>query len=118
MKARARCYLQDEEMRGVFGDGRQELLLAIKRCGSLREAADGLGRGYRKAWGDLRSAEKALGAELVSRSRGGSGGGYTRLTPLGERIVDGWRKFREDVSEVMETAYTRHLKDIIEGGEE
>ena len=59
-----------------------ELLAAVERLGSLRQAAVESGRSYRQVWGDINKAEKYLGFKLVHRSRGGSGGVSDEKTRL------------------------------------
>ncbi len=116
MKPRARLFVVEEEKRGFFGDGRCELLKAVMEYGSLSRAAESLGRGYRKAWSDIRKSEAATGLELVVRERGGPDGGSSKLTDSGERLVRAWERYREEVTLGMSEAYDRCLKDVIEGG--
>ncbi len=116
MRPGIKLYLQDDEAGGIFGDGKYRLLLAIREHGSLQEAARSLGRGYRKAWGDIRKAERALGRQLVRRERGGSAGGSSELTDFGLRILEAWKKYRVSVDEGIDKAYDRHLRELVEGG--
>ena len=115
MRPRAKLYLYDTEAGGVFGDGRWRLLAAVHELGSIREAARALGRGYRKAWGDIKRAEEALGRRLVRKSRGGPSGGSTELTDLGRELLRAWERYRDDVSSSMGEAFERHLERIVEG---
>ncbi|MEX2238414.1 MAG: LysR family transcriptional regulator [Dehalococcoidia bacterium] len=71
----------------VFSDYRAALLRQIKETGSLAEAAERMGLSYRRAWGKVREIEGNLGGKLIESARGGAGGGRTRLTPLGERML-------------------------------
>ena len=115
MKPRVKLYLCDEEHEGIFGDGRWRLLRAIADEGSIRAAARRLGRGYRKAWGDIERAEQALGRPLVERSRGGAEGGTAALTEFGRRLLEGWERCRDAVGACMEAEFERHLRSVIEG---
>ena len=72
MKPSARLFIVEDENGGFFGDGRCELLKAVMEHGSLSAAAEALGRGYRKAWADIRKAEEATGR--TSRERIWAGG--------------------------------------------
>ncbi|MBN2071914.1 MAG: LysR family transcriptional regulator [Candidatus Krumholzibacteriota bacterium] len=115
MEPRAKLFLYDSERGGLFGDGRYELLDAVREHGSLQEAARRLGRGYRKAWEDIRKAEKALGRRLVDRSRGGRDGGSSRLTVFGTELLDAWKRYRRAVDGDIENAYERFLRKLVEG---
>jgi molybdate transport repressor ModE-like protein len=86
----------------------------VDEQGSLRAAADRLGRGYRKAWGDIRSAERALGRKLVVTKRGGPAGGTTELTEFGRHFLDGWERYRSEVWSCMDTAYDQQVGVILE----
>ncbi len=116
MKPSARLFIVEDENGGFFGDGRCELLKAVMEHGSLSAAAEALGRGYRKAWADIRKAEEATGLKLVVRERGGARGGSSRLTESGEGLVRAWERYSEEVGLCMSRAYGIHLKGIIEGG--
>ena len=61
------------------------LLVAIQRTGSLRGAARLLGMAPGNAHRALRREERRLGVRLVEGSRGGRGGGGSRLTAAGRK---------------------------------
>lgn len=87
----------------VFGPGVYNLLKAIKKTGTLKEASQSLDMSYRYAWGLIKNAEEKLGAPLIEASKGGKhGGGSSRITDLGEhfivdfeKIQETWRSFRD-----------------------
>ena len=74
----------------VFGMGREDLLRLIQQGNSINAAAKAMGIPYRKAWTYIDSMEKRLGFPLVTRCRGGAGGGTSSLTPGRSRS---WRSF-------------------------
>ena len=78
----------------VMSDYRAELLRQVGETGSLAEAAQRMGLSYRRAWGKIREMERNLGVTLVQSEVGGSGGGSSRLTRDGERLVALYRRFR------------------------
>ena len=117
MRPSARLFIVEDEKGGFFGDGRCELLRAVMEHGSLSAAAEALGRGYRKAWADIRKAEEATGLKLVVRERGGARGGSSMLTESGERLVRAWERYGAEVALCMERAYEIHLREVIEGGD-
>ncbi|GAA0518076.1 molybdate transport system regulatory protein [Halorubrum aquaticum] len=68
-------------------DGRDAALLrTIARTGSVARASADLGRSRARALSRIDALEAAFG-DLVERHRGGSGGGGSRLTDRGSRIL-------------------------------
>jgi molybdate transport system regulatory protein len=72
----------------VFGQGREQLLRLIQSTGSINAAAKEMGIPYRKAWTYLDAMEKRLGYPLVSRQKGGVGGGKSFLTPEALQLLE------------------------------
>jgi len=105
VKARFKLWLETPSGETVFGYGKWQLLEAIHRTGSLSAAAEALDISYRKAWGDIRKAEKALGILLLTRQRGGKDGGETRLTPTGRRWMAEYRQFQACINTAVNDAY-------------
>jgi len=98
MKPRTGVWIDDNEGGRIFGPGPAELLARVRERGSLRAAAADMGMAYTKATTILRRAEKGLGVSLTERSIGGRGGGGSRPTPEGERLLeryDAWRRVSE-----------------------
>lgn len=92
---RVRMNLWLETEKGMlFGLGRAQLLGLIVELGSLNKAAKELGMSYRAAWGRIKNTEEVLGDSLVEKARGRKG--YT-LTPLGERMLDDYKKWQREV---------------------
>ncbi|MCE4603173.1 MAG: LysR family transcriptional regulator [Desulfurococcales archaeon] len=73
----------------IGSNGLVEILEAVDRRGSLRGAAEELGISYRRLWARLVRAEQLAGERLVERGRGRGG---ARLTRLGKRIVEEYRR--------------------------
>jgi len=113
-----KLYLSDGESEGMFGDGKWRLLMTIEEEGSIRKAAEKLGRGYRKAWGDIKRAEQSLGRKLVRKTRGGPAGGTTELTEYGRELLSGWKSYREAVLKDMDGAFERYLSGLLERSED
>jgi molybdate transport repressor ModE-like protein len=59
------------------------LLEAVRRTGSISQAATARGISYRHAWGLLQEFNEQFGAELVYKSRGQG----TKLSPLAEKLI-------------------------------
>ena len=77
-------------VRGPRGDidaRRLGFLREVAATGSLVSAARALGVTYRTAWLWVQAMNRAWGRALVSRTRGGRGGGGAALTPHGLELV-------------------------------
>ena len=113
MEPHAKLFLFSKDTEGLFGDGKWRLLVAVREHGSIQEAARRLGRGYRKAWGDIKRAEEGFGRRIVRKIRGGQSGGRTELTEFGSRLLDAWARYRTEVRSCMDDAFSKHLEDLI-----
>jgi len=95
--------------KGVFGKGKWLLLDAVRREGSLQAAARALGISYRKAWGDLREAEKQLGVSLLAHQRGGPDGGSSSLTEAGTSWWQEYARFQDEVEKKTAEAFEQWI---------
>ncbi|WP_299441219.1 LysR family transcriptional regulator [uncultured Aquimarina sp.] len=83
---KSRIWIEGEE--GVFlGEGRIKILKAIISEGSLSKAAKSLGMSYKKAWNLVDSINKNASAPIVTTNTGGSGGGGTKITEYGIKMI-------------------------------
>ncbi|MGI4816264.1 MAG: molybdenum-dependent transcriptional regulator, partial [Janthinobacterium lividum] len=73
--------------RALGGRTRIDLLAAIRRVGSITSAARQVGVSYKTAWETIDTMNNLAGEPLVERTAGGRGGGGTRLTARGERLI-------------------------------
>jgi molybdate transport system regulatory protein len=85
---RLRMYRGDDI---AIGPGKVALLEAIAETGSISAAARHIGMSYRRAWVLVDEANKALTGPVVYTATGGSRGGGTALTPLGEDLIRRYR---------------------------
>ena len=113
LRARFKLWLSTKDVEGIFGDGKWRLLEAIETKGSLSAASKYLHISYRKAWGDLKKAEKYLGVTLLEKQRGGSLGGRSALTDKGKKWVKAYAKFRGDIESMVEKAYQKHIRELV-----
>jgi len=113
LRARFKLWLSSKDVEGVFGDGKWRLLKAIDEERSLNAASKSLQISYRKAWGDLKKAQDALGVKLVEKQRGGLMGGKTTLTKQGKKWVKTYARFRRDIEKKVEKAFERHIAGLI-----
>lgn len=113
LRARFKFWLSSKDVEGVFGDGKWRLLEAIEAKGSLSAASRYLRISYRKAWGDLKKAEKHLHTALLEKKRGGSLGGGAVLTAEGKKWVEAYTKFRSDIEKAVQKAYEKHIAELV-----
>ncbi|MGD9599903.1 MAG: TOBE domain-containing protein [Steroidobacteraceae bacterium] len=78
------------------GAGRMTLLAQIAESGSITRAAKAVGMSYKAAWDAVDSMNNLAGEPLVERVAGGKGGGGTRLTPRGERLIANFRLIEQE----------------------
>jgi molybdate transport system regulatory protein len=89
------------------GPGRMGLLRAVAQHGSITQAAKAFGMSYKGAWDAIEAMNTLSGTPLVERSTGGRGGGFTRLTEHGRRLVERF--------EAVEAVHQRFLQ-LLDGG--
>ncbi|MDU7520185.1 MAG: LysR family transcriptional regulator [Roseomonas mucosa] len=89
-----------------IGPGKVRLLEEIGRNGSISAAGRALGMSYRRAWELVEDLNRGLGRPVVETAAGGAGGGGTRLTRLGERVI---REYRSIEAEAHAAALPRLL---------
>ena len=89
------------------GPGRMGLLRAVAEHGSITQAAKAFGMSYKGAWDAIDAMNTLSGTPLVERSTGGRGGGFTRLTEHGRRLVERF--------EAVQTVHQRFLQ-LLDGG--
>jgi len=99
MEARVKVWL---EMDGqyVFGFGLSEILKAVRDAGSMKGAAEPLGKSYRYVWARIKEAEEALGETLVESRVGGKEAGRSSLTALADRLVADYDQLRQRMLDV------------------
>ncbi|HVT04885.1 MAG TPA: LysR family transcriptional regulator [Thermoanaerobaculia bacterium] len=76
----------------VLGPGKTDLLEAVREFGTIGEAAVSLDMSYMRALQLIRIMNAAFREPLVISVRGGSSRGGAALTPLGERVVELYRR--------------------------
>jgi molybdate transport system regulatory protein len=92
----------DFETGGSIGPGKVQLLEAVGRSGSIRKAAERCGMSFRQGWLLLQAIEELFGEALTQTVRGGSRGGGSRLTALGETVVSTYRQLESRAADAAE----------------
>ncbi len=85
---KSKIWIEDENGDMVFGSGRLRILKAVRQHGSILAAAKELHMSYRAVWGKIKATEERLGQSLLTRRAGGSQGGGSELTPLGNALLE------------------------------
>jgi molybdate transport system regulatory protein len=75
-----------------IGPGKIRLLEAVRDTGSIRRAAEQCGMSFRQAWLLLQAMGEMFEEPVLRTLRGGSRGGGTALTELGEAVVNAYRR--------------------------
>lgn len=80
-----------------IGPGKVALLEGIRRTGSLRQAAQGLGMSYRRAWLLLDQINHSFATPATTATVGGAGGGGAALTAFGEELIRRYRSLEREI---------------------
>ncbi|MFZ5543437.1 MAG: winged helix-turn-helix domain-containing protein [Pseudomonadota bacterium] len=99
----------------AFGPGKIALLEAIRDHGSLTAAAQALGISYRRAWTMLDETQRALRYPAVASAAGGQQGGGSMLTPVGEEIVERYRRIEQQAAQAC-AEDLQALQALLRGG--
>ena len=92
-----------------FGFGVSEILQAVERTGSIKQAADELGKSYRYVWGRIKDAENVSGQSLVETRVGGQGTQRSVLTEPAKQLVADFLAMRDRMIQVMEQEFARRF---------
>jgi molybdate transport system regulatory protein len=79
----------------AIGPGKIALLEAIRVTGSLTAAAKQLEMSYRRAWLLLDELNGSLETPAVVSAKGGEHGGGSQITPLGEQLIEIYRRIED-----------------------
>ncbi len=90
----------------AFGSGISRILKAVDESGSIKQAAEGLGRSYRYVWGRIKQAEATTGITLVETKVGGAGVQRSALTEEALELVHRFTALRSRLLEVVEEEFT------------
>lgn len=96
--------LLGHDAQNLLNDKRIALLEKVGECGSITQAAKGVGLSYKGAWDAVDAMNGMFGEPLVATMTGGKGGGGTQLTATGARIVDTYRALLREHQRFMQAA--------------
>lgn len=97
---------------GIIDESQYLMLRTIEKEGSLKAAAEKLGTSYRKAWGDIKKAEKLLGYDLTDKHRGGKDGGKSIITDKAKNLLEAYDVLHKKMDEAIDNAYSEFKEQI------
>jgi molybdate transport system regulatory protein len=97
MKVRTKVWIEDDHGKVVFGGGREHMLEAIDRLGSMNKAAKTLKMSYRGLWARIKATEDRIGAKLVTTRPGGGKGSGSSLTLTAKRFLKNYKLLEDSV---------------------
>jgi molybdate transport system regulatory protein len=80
----------------ALGPGKVDLLKHIQNSSSILRAAKAMDMSYMRARKLLKTMERCFKRPLVTKSRGGKGGGNAHLTTTGEKALALYEKMEND----------------------
>lgn len=109
MKVKSKVWIE-EDGKPVLGEGRENLLEMIDACGSINKAASRIGISYRRAWSYIKAMEETLNVSLVVRSKGGKGGGGSRLTEDARSFLGRFERLCKGIDEIVNERFKTVFK--------
>jgi molybdate transport repressor ModE-like protein len=87
-----------------------QMLQAVERTGSIKQAASELGRSYRYVWGRIKNAERLLGQQLVETHIGGKDTQRSALTASGKHYMNAFLAMHARVLDVLGEEFSRRFQ--------
>jgi len=97
----------------TIGPGKAALLEGVAQTGSISAAGRTLGMSYKRAWMLVEALNECFDAPLVAAAKGGRGGGGAHLTPLGQQVLNAYRRMEAASLQAIErdlAQLRRHVK--------
>ncbi|QLG44634.1 winged helix-turn-helix domain-containing protein [Costertonia aggregata] len=94
-KIKSRIWIEVDD-KVLLGEGRVQLLKAIRNLGSLSKAAKELNMSYKKAWMLVDSINKSAKEPVVISTTGGKNGGGAIVTPYGSSLIKAFEKINKN----------------------
>ena len=110
---RAKLWLEVDKQY-VFGLGISDILKAVQHTGSIKAAADEVGKSYRHVWDKIKQAEAALGVPLVHTQVGGKNSRRSELSELAQDLVRDFDEFRSRLFDLVQDEFSRRLQTTLQ----
>lgn len=101
-KLQAQLQVQTE-LGAMLSNTRIRLLEAVDKHGSIAQAARRVPLSYKAAWDALDDLNNLADFPVIERSVGGAGGGGTRLTDYGRRLIAMFRAVEAEYQQAVDT---------------
>lgn len=111
MRVKSKIWLETDDQKIIFSDGRRDLLRAIEELGSIHRAAKQMGMSYRAAWGKIKASEERLGFHLLAASAGGLKGGGATLTEEGRAFLGKYEEFKAAANAAVDALFHSYFSD-------
>ena len=98
----------------VFGLGISNILKAVQHTGSIKAAAQEVGKSYRHVWDKIKQAEQALGVPLVRTQVGGKDARRSELSELAQDLVRDFDAFRQSLFDLVQVEFSQRLRDTLQ----
>lgn len=95
----------------AFGQGPYQILVGVRKLGSLNQAAKELDLSYNKAWKTIQMVEKRIGFKLLESASGGKTGGGSTLTPEALEFMARYEQFREEVNANIQATFDKYFPE-------
>ncbi len=99
MDIRIKLSVLNDQGLPFMGRGPVELLLGIKRLGSIKQAAEEMQMSYVKAWKIIKRMEISLGSKILKTEIGGRDHGGSELTALADSFLDSFTSYESAVAD-------------------
>ena len=93
----------------AFGFGLCEMLQAVQEKGSIKEAAEAIGKSYRHVWGRIKAAEAILVRPLVQTRVGGKSDHRSELTAEAAQLLAGFMTLRQTMKESLDREFRKRF---------
>ncbi|MGD8529968.1 MAG: LysR family transcriptional regulator [Syntrophobacterales bacterium] len=111
MKVRTKVWIEDNRGKVIFGGGREHMLEAIDRLGSMNKAAKALKMSYRGLWARIKSTENRVGVKLVATRAGGGKASGSSLTPTGKRFLKNYKLLENSVHQRADKEFDKIFRE-------
>jgi molybdate transport system regulatory protein len=108
-QVKAKLWLVNDRDEPIMGEGRADLLKAIKDEGSLNKASKKMKISYKHAWLQLNEIEKSLSEPVIIKKRGGKERG-TFLTEKAIRLLEEYNTYQDILAQ---TVYDKTFWEVI-----
>jgi len=92
----------------AIGPGKADILAGIQETGSIAAAGRRMGMSYKRAWSLVEVMNTYFAEPMVIARRGGNARGGAALTPMGKKVLAGYRRMET----LTEKAISRELDEL------